>query len=137
MSANEEKYKSAPAHFSVRSLFLLTFGFAAAIALFASPHPTTRAMGWLGLAVFLFCRRQQTLFWMHLAIPAFLGLVAFMLGDEDSFFKLGGPSHRAVWAQRGTWIHLFHCMGDAGMFLSFVTLPFSVLRVDGKRTGQA
>ena len=132
MNANDEKQGRFPSlHFSVRSLFLLTFGFAAAVALFAGSHPTTRAMGWLGVGIFLFCRRQQTLFWMHLSIPAFLGLVAFMLGDEESFFTLGSPSHRSAWAQRGTWLHLLHCMGDAGMFLAFVTLPFSLLRVDG------
>lgn len=132
MNANQEEgYERPPLHFSVRTLFLLTFGIAAVVALFGSSHPTTRAMGWLGVGVFLFYRRQETLFWMHLALPAFLGLVAFTLGDEESFFTVGGPSHRAVWAQRGTWVHLLHCMGDAGMFLGIVTLPFSLLRVDG------
>ena len=82
-------------------------------------------MGWAGLALFLFVRRQQSLFWMHLAIPIFLGVVAFVLRGEDSFFEWG------LAADRGSWLDLMHCVGDAGMFLTMVTLPFSFFQVDG------
>lgn len=133
MNADQrEKHGRLPSwHFTTRSLFLMTLGIAATVAVFAASHPTSRAMGWLGLGVFLFCRRQQTLFWMHVALPAFLGIIAFALADEQSFFTLGNPSQHEAWARQGTWLHLLHCVGDAGMFLAMITLPFSFLRVDG------
>ena len=94
------------------------------MAVFATTHPVTRLMGWLGIAVFLLIRRQRTLFWMHLTIPVFLGGLVFVLGHENSFFIPG------VTAPRGSWMHVIYCIGEAGMFLSMISLPFSFFRVD-------
>ena len=96
-------------------------GIAAVLALVTASDPMTRLMGWAGFAVYLWARRQKTLFWLHTMIPPFLALFAFVFSNEDPFM---------VHYSAGTWRHFFLFVGEAGMFITLMTLPFSFFRID-------